>query len=75
MNSCHCGEIILADTENWDEPLCHKHYCEFLGNYQSQLNEANEILFKIKNGVSLSELSLFREYIEKYLKEFPKDNK
>lgn len=25
---CHCGCPILADTEDWPEPLCADHYFE-----------------------------------------------
>ena len=39
-----CGEIILADTEDWVDPLCHKHYCDFLGRYQAQLADANAVI-------------------------------
>lgn len=39
MDKCYCGGVILADTEDWGQPLCHEHYCEFLGNYQSKLRE------------------------------------
>lgn len=41
---CYCGGIIIADTEDWEQPLCHKHYCEFLGSYQQKLNSAIEVI-------------------------------
>jgi len=74
---CHCGGVILADTEDWEQPLCHYHYCEFLGNYQSkikslesQLESAKEIIDEfnkpLDKGVNLQNL---RSKIKQWLKD------
>lgn len=49
---CPCGGIILADTENWEEPLCHECWLPFakidipkvLGCYNETIQKLLELI-------------------------------
>lgn len=42
-NSCPCGQVILADTEDWGVPLCYDCYLD-LGKEYTKLLAANEVM-------------------------------
>lgn len=36
-NSCPCGHVILADTEDWEIPLCCDCYYKMRGRFMDEL--------------------------------------
>ena len=49
---CFCGEIIIADSENFNQPLCHSHFCEFLKDIESDRDSKEETIKEMADYIS-----------------------